>query len=704
MPAMKKKKEVISFKPIEGLKCSDAELTIVKTESTKEGTWTDTSVFPYMKFGFEKFNPMQSGCLKYWDQDVNLVVSSFTASGKTTVIEGIAAYTMSLGKKVIYTSPMKALSNEKISDWENVKHDFSNKKVCILTGDVTRTEAHLQKLNDADLNILTSECLDVCCRNAGDNRHSWIKDTGALIVDEAHTVGVKGRGDKIEASIVNFAKLNPDARIIFLSATMPNIEDFKLWLTALNGKTTVTYTSNYRPCDLEKIFIKFTQKNGYKENEAKEEIIKYFLDLNPNDSCLAFVGSKKAGQSICDNMSAAGVTSKFFKADLPMEERAKLYSDFNNREFKLLVCTSAIIVGCNLAARRIFITATTYGPYEEIATSDLNQAAGRAGRPQYESEGTAIFLLKEKNFTKDYTRIIKGEPVLSQMLDPNIIAFHVLAEIMNKRIQTPQELVDWYKKTLACHQARPMELWEAREIFSKLSSHNMISENTDGSFSITQTGIVTAQFYLVPEDMSAWIKNFTKLFNDILPGCNTAKKQDIAIGRAVACIPSWMQRTYVSSTEKEVAEKEFGIKLNYGIDKIGFMYYLCLNHDTFFEVMDREPKARMFYMGVEALRKDVERIISALSLLDIRTHKWRQQDFWSMISNRFKYGVPAERLALCSLDGVGGARSKDLYDGGIRSISDVLRNQFAVIDILGERVAAKVINSAKASKFSDLDW
>jgi len=700
----KSTKQVITFEPIEGLQYSDAEITRTATDSTKEGEWTPTSEFPYMKFGFDKFNPMQSGCLKYWDKDVNLIVSSYTASGKTTVIEGIAAYTIAQGKKVIYTSPMKSLSNEKIADWENLEHDFSNKKVCILTGDVTRSESHLKALNEADLNILTSECLDVCCRNSGDSKYPWIKDTGALIVDESHYVGVPHRGDKIEASILNFAKLNPNARIILLSATMPNIEDFRKWLIGLNGKETIVYTSNYRPCDLEKIFVKFKQKNGATENLAKEELIQYFMSQNPDDSYLAFVGSKKAGQSICNSMNALGINNEFFKADLSRDERIKLYNDFNDRKFKLMVATTAASTGINLAARRVFITATTFGPFEDISTSDLLQMAGRAGRPKYEKEGTAIFLFKESRFKKDYTRVITGEPTMSQMIDSDIRAFHALAGIMNKEIKCPIDLVNWYNKTLARHQTREMEIYEAKDVFDRLERCGMINELSDGTYSITQVGIVTCQMYLIPEDMATWIRNFNKYFFEDHDESKPDKHDDWLIANALSTVPSWKNKIYVSKDEQEVADEEFGFFIGNSYQKIALGYWLCLNNDDFSEAMGRNPKARFFYQIVEALRKDVERIISALNLVDVRTKKWNAGNFWSMLQNRFKYGVGRDRLELCQLEGIGGARSKELFDNGIRTIRDVIRNEFKVREILGDKTADKAMTSARGIMTSLLEW
>ncbi|MGL1503059.1 hypothetical protein ACSTIB_23520, partial [Vibrio parahaemolyticus] len=61
---------------------------------------------------------------------------------------------------------------------------------------------------------------------------------------------VPGRGDHLENGIVKYSKMNPDGRLVFLSATMPNVDQIGGWLSSLNGKDTVVLESDYRPVPL----------------------------------------------------------------------------------------------------------------------------------------------------------------------------------------------------------------------------------------------------------------------------------------------------------------------------------------------------------------------------------------------------------------------------------------------------------------------
>lgn len=691
------KSKKIELIPIEGLVKSECSEFTILDDSVQDGEWVETSKFPYMKFNFQKLNPMQAGILDYIDKDVNLVVCSKTGSGKTLVIEMLAAYTIANGNSAIYMSPMKSLSNEKIADWNDIEHDFADKKVAILTGDYGKSEAALKAMNEADINILTNEMLDSVTRSATPEKHPWIYNCGMMLVDEAHTCGSKGRGDKSESAIMRFAEHNPSARIALISATIPNVEDLKKWLTILNGKETIVYESKFRPCSMTKHYIKMEVNKGCSEIEAKQELIEKLLIDNPEDSCLTFVGSKKIGKKISDYLSEKNIPSNFYKADLSLDERNKLYNDFNSKQFRSLIGTSALSTGINMCARRVFIPYTTYGLNQKMEISDIQQMMGRCGRYKYDTEGDAYIFIKDKQFNSLVDEIQKGSPVISQMQDADIIAFHVLSSIMNKKIRNPQDLIEWYKRTLAKVQTRDMEYYEAKEVFNRLLKCGCIMQDVDGdNYIITQTGAIASNFYLLPEDMLAWKKNFDMFYKikeeENLPVC----QQDILFAQALAHIPTWevKQKAWISQEEISMAYEFFGVPLRKGSDKIALGYYLILNNDAYQSAIAHEPKVKFFHNTIEQIKMDSERIISALSLLDVRTKKWHQGDYWSMMATRLKYGVPPERLELCKVEGIGGARSKVLWDNGIRSINDLIKNQHKVREVVGDKVADKVIPSA----------
>jgi replicative superfamily II helicase/intein/homing endonuclease len=119
-----------------------------------------TSVVPHLHYPFERFNPAQSLVVPHKDEDVNIVCAFKTGSGKTICAELIMDSVLQQGKKAIYTSPLKALSQEKYDDWTSSKHAFSKYGISILTGDYRLTEARKKDLQSSNIIIMTSEMAD----------------------------------------------------------------------------------------------------------------------------------------------------------------------------------------------------------------------------------------------------------------------------------------------------------------------------------------------------------------------------------------------------------------------------------------------------------------------------------------------------------------------------------------------------------------
>lgn len=694
----KTKKETINWEPIEGLTQSESYMYSKTEDTVTDGERIPTSSFPYMKFNYEYFNPMQSMVIPHVDKGSNILVSSPTASGKTVVIEACAAYAISQGKKAIYISPQKSLSNEKLNDWEDLEHDFAQYKIGILTGDFTKTSASMTNLNSCDLIILTNEMLNSVARVARPDKeeYKWLFAVGAVIIDEIHLIGSENRGDKLEVALMLCGELCPEARIYMFSATAPNIEDLQKWVERITNRETLIFKSNYRPCQVTRHYIKMTPLTS--EKEAKVELTKYLVNSKPDEIFLTFIGAKKYGAHVMKSCIESGIDTKFFKADLSMDERNELYRSFCNKEFRHMVASTAISAGCNLPARNTIISDMNHGPNCIVSTTNLIQEIGRAGRPKYDKVGDAYILIKDgKNFKRDFERVQKGEPVMSQIQDADVLAFHVLAEIYNKKVRNPEDLLKWYERTLACYQTRPMEFYESKEVFNRLLKCGCIILDVDGeNYVATQTGIIAVNFYLLPEDMLAWKKNFDMFYKIKEENNLPLHQQDLLFAQALAHIPTWevKQKAWISQEEISMAYEFFNVPLKKGSDKVALGYYLILNNDAYQSAIAQESKVKFFHNTIEQIKMDSERIISALSLLDVRTKKWQQADFWSMMATRLKYGVPPERLELCKVEGIGGARSKVLWDNGIRSINDLIKNQHKVREVVGDKVADKVIPSA----------
>ena len=135
-------------------------------------------------------------------------------------------------QRVIYTSPIKALSNQKYRDLEQ---EFSD--VGLMTGDITINP-------NATVLVMTTEILRSMLYKGSD----ILREVAWVIYDEIHYMRDKERGVVWEESII----LLPDSvRFVFLSATIPNARDFAGWIAKVhNQKVNVVYTE-YRPVPLQ---------------------------------------------------------------------------------------------------------------------------------------------------------------------------------------------------------------------------------------------------------------------------------------------------------------------------------------------------------------------------------------------------------------------------------------------------------------------
>ena len=150
----------------------------------------------------------------------HVLVTAHTGSGKTTVAEYAIAYWISKGKKIIYTSPIKSLSNEKYNEF---KKKYSNISVGILTGDI--------KINpNAQCIIMTAEILRNALYGSPNNNTQNmfdLNDVGCVIMDEVHYIN-SDRGNVWEETIM---LLPLTVQLVMLSATIDKAHIFAKWIS-----------------------------------------------------------------------------------------------------------------------------------------------------------------------------------------------------------------------------------------------------------------------------------------------------------------------------------------------------------------------------------------------------------------------------------------------------------------------------------------
>ncbi|HEX6261500.1 MAG TPA: DEAD/DEAH box helicase [Actinomycetota bacterium] len=167
----------------------------------------------------------------------SVLVAAPTGSGKTVVAEYAIEQALSRGRKAFYTTPLKALSNQKYGDFVA---RYGASEVGLLTGDNSIN-------SEASIVVMTTEIL----RNMLYQQSSTLRDLEVVVMDEVHYLQDPYRGPVWEEILIH---LDLVVSVVALSATVSNAEEFGEWLTTLRGATRVIVEER-RPVPLEHLYM-----------------------------------------------------------------------------------------------------------------------------------------------------------------------------------------------------------------------------------------------------------------------------------------------------------------------------------------------------------------------------------------------------------------------------------------------------------------
>ena len=161
-----------------------------------------------------------------------MLVAAPTGAGKTVVGEFAVHLALPPGRKCFYTTPIKALSNQKYND---LVARYGADQVGLLTGDNSVN-------GEAPIVVMTTEVL----RNMLYAGSRTLRDLGFVVMDEVHYLADRFRGAVWEEVIIH---LPESVSVVALSATVSNAEEFGEWLTTVRGDTEVV-VDEHRPVPL----------------------------------------------------------------------------------------------------------------------------------------------------------------------------------------------------------------------------------------------------------------------------------------------------------------------------------------------------------------------------------------------------------------------------------------------------------------------
>lgn len=386
-----------------------------------------------MKF---QYDPFQQQAIDYINAGNSVIVSAPTGAGKTVIAEHVIEECLRRGEKVIYTAPIKALSNQKFREFQ----EHSPDKVGILTGDITLNSS-------APVLIMTTE---IFRNKILENRES-LKSYSWIIFDEIHYLDDEERGTVWEESLIFF----PDhMKLLGLSATIPNVDELAQWLESIHHRPVKVVKEDKRPVPLHIFFqcqgqiyddIGKLVKHGYRTSDVRHYRggrLPRHAQVKPNRTvdliktlfheeklpCIYFAFSRKRTELLAEELQhfnflkdeehekiKAMYHELCRKFDLsaepsayklkPFVERGIAYHHagmlptlkeaverlFTSRLIKAIFTTETFALGINMPARTVIFDELRkyYGraSFGTLKTRDFYQMAGRAGRRSIDDEG-----------------------------------------------------------------------------------------------------------------------------------------------------------------------------------------------------------------------------------------------------------------------------------------------------------------------------
>ncbi len=416
----------------------------------------------------------------------SVVVCAPTGSGKTLIGEYTIYRALSRGGRVFYTTPLKALSNQKLRDF---REQFGAEHVGLLTGDISINR-------DAPILVMTTEIFRNMLYGTpiGEVGTSLV-GVEAVVLDECHYMNDRQRGTVWEESIIYCP---PDVQLVALSATVANSDQLTDWLNLVHGATELIY-SDFRPVPLQFYFgnpkglfplldesqtqlsprLKPKHK-GAKPKGARPEspTITYVVDqLQQRDMLPAiyFIFSRRGCDKAVEEMGELSLVNKREAAELKarIEEFLSRNPDagrsgqveplyrgvaahhagilpawkgfveelFQMGLVKVVFATETLAAGINMPARTTVISTLskrTDRGHRLLTASEFLQMAGRAGRRGMDEMGYVVTLQTPFEGAKEaaYLATAGADPLVSQFTPTygmvlNLLQTHSITEAKN---------------------------------------------------------------------------------------------------------------------------------------------------------------------------------------------------------------------------------------------------------------------------------
>jgi superfamily II RNA helicase len=433
------------------------------------------------------YDPFQQEAIDFINQGNSVIVSAPTGSGKTAIAEHVITESIQKNQGVIYTAPIKALSNQKFRDFRAQFRD----SIGILTGDVSLNPS-------APVLIMTTEIFrnKILDEPQSLDKYTWV------IFDEIHYIDNPERGTVWEESLIF---LPAHMKILALSATIPNIKQFAQWIESIHKKPVKVVIEDKRPVPLHFFFhcnneVTANIKNLRKTRDGRPNKLHALINyLREKEGlpCIYFVFGRRRAEDLAFELYSYNFLGTNEKKEIlslwdslvqrfdlkhersaqtlfPLIQRGIAYHHagmlptlkevverlFTSRLLKVIFTTETFALGINMPSRSVIFDELRkfYGRYvRNLKTRDFYQMAGRAGRRGIDKEGFVYCRINPHRIdSEEVKRIIYGKPeeVRSQLNTS-------YATILNLYEKYKEDLFKIYPLSLHYFQSRKHEQKDA---------------------------------------------------------------------------------------------------------------------------------------------------------------------------------------------------------------------------------------------------
>jgi replicative superfamily II helicase len=679
-------------------------------------------------FGFEEFNRMQRAALPaLLESDDNVVASAPTASGKTALAELAICKALDAGGTALFVAPLRALTNEKESEWD--RFEALGYSVYVVTGERDLSPRRAER---ADILVMTPEKLDSASRKHDSSRYAFVTDVDCVVIDEVHLLDADRRGSTLEVTVARLRRLCAP-RIVALSATMPNVEDVADWLDA-PAENTFAFGEEYRPVDLHAGVETYT----HGENAFADKYRRLYraLDLaephvRDGGQALVFVSSrqdtvqaaKKARDEVAERDVPMGARGDFdfhraaqelddatlrqsvldgvafHHAGLSKNDKDLVEDWFKEGHVQLLFSTSTLAWGVNLPARCVVIRDTKlHDPLEgevEMSPLDVLQMLGRAGRPGYDDVGHA-YVVCDRSDADRYRRLLReGKDIESRLAEQ--LDAHLNAEVAMGTLSDLDGVMDWLETTFYYVRARSEpETYDfeglrdrVRTTLEELVDRGFVELGEDLAVEPTPLGLLASTFYLRLDT--------AERFRDLAERDPGELDADAVLERVAGAAE--FDSVGVRGDERDAVRSVLSgtsSDLEGGARKLLAILQASMTGSTPAELRS----------DAWVIRQNALRLLAALRAFLDRFSGARAANLASRVAARVEHGVGDAAVGLTAIDGVGAGRAQKLATEGVATPGDVRAvGVEGLVDAgLSEGVAEQVLEGARSLPLVEVDW